>query len=220
MKPNFIIVGAQKGGTSSAKYHFNGHPEIFMPKQEVHFFDTGYNKGTEWYESLFEDNKAIGEKTPSYMYLEKAIDRIYDYDKNIKLVCFLRDPVKRAISHWNHYKQEGATTLNFEEFIEKTSCLRRGYYIDQINYILKKFKRENLYIAISEHVHEDPKTEYNKIFRFLGVKEMEISFNENIHKREYKEKPDEKTVERLKEIYKPFNEKLFDFLGYQIKQWL
>ena len=44
-------------------------------------------------------------KTPSYCYLKYAMDRIYNYDKNMKLIILLREPISRAYSHFNMGKQ-------------------------------------------------------------------------------------------------------------------
>ena len=86
--PNFLIVGAQKAGTTSLHYYLKQHPQIYMsPRKEPHFFE-----GMHWdfyrpgrmmlpvtdladYQGLFEgvtDEKAIGEASASYLYSPKA----------------------------------------------------------------------------------------------------------------------------------------------------
>lgn len=110
MKPNFICVGVQKAVTTSLIEYLNSHPSIHMEKKEKHFFDRKLSIGhlTEKdyknYENSFNTNKSIiGEKTPSYNYLRYCIDRIYNYDKNIKLIILLREPIKRHFHNiiWN-----------------------------------------------------------------------------------------------------------------------
>jgi len=71
--PNFIIVGAMKAGTSSLSRYMNSHPEIYIPEEEIHFFndDKKYSKGIKEYLKSFnlENNdtvNVIGEKTPTY----------------------------------------------------------------------------------------------------------------------------------------------------------
>ena len=54
------------------------------------------------YEKTFNTDKLIvGEKTPSYNYLQFAIDEIYNYNPNIKLILLLREPISRAFSQYN-----------------------------------------------------------------------------------------------------------------------
>jgi hypothetical protein len=53
-KPNFLIIGAQKAGTSSLFYYLSQHPDIDLPSEkELHFFDIQYENGIEWYSTLF-----------------------------------------------------------------------------------------------------------------------------------------------------------------------
>ena len=108
MKPNYICIGVAKGGTTSLIKYLNLHPEIYMANKEKHFFSRQLSKGKltdndkKKYEESFKTTKPIvGEKTPGYCYLRYAIDRIYDYNKNMKLIIILREPISRAFSHYN-----------------------------------------------------------------------------------------------------------------------
>jgi len=95
-KPTFLCIGVQKSGTTSLINYLNQNDEIFMKKDESHFFDTTEltEKEIIKYENTFDTNKLIiGEKTPSYNYLQYAMDRIYNYNPNIKLILILREPI-------------------------------------------------------------------------------------------------------------------------------
>jgi hypothetical protein len=79
MKPTFLIIGTQKGGTSAGIFYLNQHADVFMPKGEPHFFDEHYDKGIEWYENqFFNGNKHYirkqqrGEKTPIYCFFNHS----------------------------------------------------------------------------------------------------------------------------------------------------
>ena len=113
MKPSYIIIGVQKSATTSAIVYLNQHPKIFCNWGELHFFDDNekYRNGIQWYENKLAENnkynkKIIGVKTPFYIFSKKSIDRIYKHYPNIKLIIFLRDPVTRAFSQYNHMIQE------------------------------------------------------------------------------------------------------------------
>ena len=87
------------------------HPDMYVYQGEPHYFDLdeNYKKGDKWYENtFFNSRKSIvrkkerGEKTPIYCFFKKAMDRIHKYNPNIKLIIFLRHPIGRAYSHYNH----------------------------------------------------------------------------------------------------------------------
>jgi len=107
--PDFIIIGAQKCGTSSLHAYLEQHSEIegSIPK-EIHFFDRDIYLGKKLnsYRRHFLSgtNHLCFESSPSYLYAPGAAQNIYKYYPEIKLIVILRDPVKRAFSAWNHYK--------------------------------------------------------------------------------------------------------------------
>ena len=121
---DFIIAGTQKGGTTALDEYFRSHQNICMAdKKEVHFFDEdryfekkspNYSK----YHKYFSPNdysQVIGEATPIYMYLSKAIERIHVYNPQIKLIIILRNPIDRAFSHWN---MENSGVLQMIDFLQ------------------------------------------------------------------------------------------------------
>lgn len=242
VKPTFLCIGVQKSGTTSLINYLNQHPEIFMKNGESHFFDTTEptkNKIIE-YENTFKTNKLIvGEKTPSYNFLQYAIDRIYNYNPNIKLILILREPISRAFSQYNMNLKHNNKTLNnvneqqimidFEkEQNVKLSELKsngiyyiiRGKYDEIITYILSKFSRENLYIGIAEEIKENKQKYYNDIIHFLGGKNI-YKINENLdtHIMKYDRSIPKILEKKLYDIYKPHNEKLYEILGRKIDIW-
>jgi len=242
MKPHFICIGVQKGGTSSLINYLNFHPEIYMPEKEIHFFDSFKeltNDFIEKYENFFKTNKLIiGEKTPSYCYLRYAIDNIYNYDKNIKLIIILREPISRAYSNFNQGKQIGKfSEINLDEDILKffakqendkltdrgnnftKSHIVRGYYDEILEYILSKFPRNNIYIGISEEINKNKLKYYNEIYEFLGANKLKEIQNLNTRVGKYKKIIPKNLEKYLYNIYKPHNEKLYKILGRKIDIW-
>jgi len=107
-KPNFFIIGAPKCGTTALGEYLKEHPNVFMstPK-EPHYFAT--DMGVErWvsdeskYYNLFDNvNKehiAIGEASVWYLYSKNAIENIYKFNKNSKIIVMLRKPVEMVYS--------------------------------------------------------------------------------------------------------------------------
>jgi hypothetical protein len=121
--PDFIIIGAQKCGTSTIFKHLGKHPEIKLPrKKELHFFDENYSLGLDWYLRYFNKNRdtvpvCTGEASPFYFFHPLAPVRIYNTYPDIKLILLLRNPVNRAYSQYQHMKRKGRISLSFEHCI-------------------------------------------------------------------------------------------------------
>jgi hypothetical protein len=112
--PDFIIIGAQKSGTSSLFEALARHPQIVPPDQkELHYFDNGHIAygNQRLYTNKFPSRiirlagKRTLEASPSYFYDGDAAVRIASLKKKPKLVLLLRDPVERAFSAWNMYRR-------------------------------------------------------------------------------------------------------------------
>ena len=236
-KPTFICIGAQKAGTTSFINYMNQHPSIYMYDKELHFFDTQeLNKESIIeYEKNFKppNNKfIIGEKTPSLYYLQYSIDRIYDYDPNMKLVLILREPISRAYSQYNMdnsnidsfldniIKYKDINLKDIKSNKENPYNIVRGFYNEHIEYILSKFPKENLYIGISEEIKNNKNYEYNKIFNFLGcIENINIDITQDTRIGKYEKNISNNDAKVLYNIYKPHNEKLYNILGRKIDIW-
>ncbi|OQX73021.1 MAG: hypothetical protein B6D61_13015 [Bacteroidetes bacterium 4484_249] len=108
--PSLLIIGAQKAGTNSLFYYLNQHPQLQGAyEKEVRFFSSvEYNKGLKYYEKQFPTsikNNLFFEATPEYLYYSWAAQRIFEFNKEIKLIVLLRDPVERAYSAWNMFRE-------------------------------------------------------------------------------------------------------------------
>ena len=130
--PNFIIIGAQKCGTSTLFNHIRKHPDIFMPKRkELHFFDENYSMGMAWYLNCFNRKDGIipvcsGEASPYYFFHPLAPVRIFETIPDIKLILLLRNPVSRAYSQYHHMKRKGRISLSFEHCIKLEQGILAG----------------------------------------------------------------------------------------------
>ena len=133
MLPSFLIVGAQRCGTTSMVRALGQHPSMFnaILNQEVHFFDDSYGHGLRWYRSHFPlrayarlaSRKAPApplafESSPYYMFHPLAPARIARDLPGVKLVVMLRDPAERAYSAHAHESFVGHETEPFERALE------------------------------------------------------------------------------------------------------
>ena len=107
----------------------------------MHFFDHDvyFKKSIDYsqYVNCFEKKQTAiikGEATPIYMYWNPCMQRIYDYNKDIKLIVILRNPIDRAFSHWNMEVDRNNETKDFLYCI-KNEKLRLNSSIDEIKRI-------------------------------------------------------------------------------------
>lgn len=129
VKPNFLIVGAAKCGTTSLYEYLREHPEVFMPRfKEPCFFITKPAYGLESapekpedYEALFSgvrNEKAIGEASPPYLYDQQSAKKIADYlGKDVKIIIILRNSVDMVYSLWGYIVAHGHESLPFFDAI-------------------------------------------------------------------------------------------------------
>ncbi|MDP9227177.1 MAG: sulfotransferase domain-containing protein [Actinomycetota bacterium] len=139
--PDFLIVGAQRSGTSSLYAYLTKHPQIRRAaKKEAHFFDVDYGRrSVEWYRSFFPtphsqssrpaaDSMRLltGEATPYYLFHPCVPRRVAKLLPRVKLLAILRDPVDRAYSHYQMEVGNDLEHLSFEEAIEAESARLDG----------------------------------------------------------------------------------------------
>ena len=133
MMPSFLIVGAQRCGTTSLYKTLAQHPMVLpaVLHKGAHYFDVGYGHGPSWYRGHFPllatarraapspDRLPItGESSPYYMFHPLAGQRIAADLPGVKLLVLLRDPVERAYSAHTHETARGYETEPFERALE------------------------------------------------------------------------------------------------------
>jgi len=243
--PDFLVIGVQKSSSSSIISSLGLHPEIYTPmvkhegivSQEVHFFDSKRyaELGFKWYQSLFYHpvKRVSGEKTPEYISNFYAQRRIRKHLPNVKLILSLRNPVDRAWSAMQHIRRmnaswgldaikAGTSTQAFDlltrEYLDDF-MITRGIYIDQIKHLFELFQKNQVKILVHESMHTHHAKVYRELFEFLGVDASFQTAPQHANRGSHEESRSRESLERLYEFYKPHNEKLFEFLGYEIPEW-
>ena len=128
--PDFLIIGAQRCGTTSMYRYLEKHPAVApaVLRKGVHYFDVKYAKGDAWYASHFPSRpyKAMlsrrsgeivltGEGSPYYLFHPAVPSRVAATIPNVQLIVMLRDPISRAYSHYQHEVARGFETVGFED---------------------------------------------------------------------------------------------------------
>jgi sulfotransferase family protein len=161
--PDFIIIGAQKSGTSSIFFYLSQHPELAPScKKEVHFFDGGlisrtdnFAKGEPWYRAHFPLRKNMGahqkafEASPSYIFNPLAPVRMHDLIPHVKIIALLRNPTDRAISQYFQERRRKREPLEIHEAFEEEEkrlapVLKNGDFKNEI-FIHSTYKSRGRY---------------------------------------------------------------------------
>ena len=131
--PDFLIIGAQRCGTTSMYRYLERHPAVApaVLRKGVHYFDLKYTRGDTWYASHFPsrpyramlsrraDQRVLtGEASPYYLFHPAVPSRVAATIPNVRLIVMLRDPISRAFSHYQHELARGFESLRFEDALK------------------------------------------------------------------------------------------------------
>jgi Sulfotransferase family len=125
---DFLVIGAQRSGTTSLWRHLASHPQVHIPpSKEAPFFshDRPFARGLAWYLGEFfadaDPRRRWGTVSPHYMMGSPDADvpevarRIHATVPQARLIAILRDPIERAQSHHRMVVHRGRETRGFEE---------------------------------------------------------------------------------------------------------
>jgi hypothetical protein len=132
LDPGFIIIGAQRCGTTSLFRALMAHPQVVRPTfhKGINYFDLNYHRGARWYRGHFPlaniararaaryGEPVAFEASGYYLYHPFAAERIARDLPAVKLVAILRDPVERAFSAYKHEYARGFERKSFEDALE------------------------------------------------------------------------------------------------------
>jgi hypothetical protein len=238
--PDFLILGAQKAGTTALYAYLRWHPHITGPSfKEVSFFDRHYARGERWYRAHMPVRRSgiVGEASPSYLFHPLAPDRVARILPNARLIALLRNPVDRAFSHYQHEVALGREQLSFEEALAgegermrgevermledpryfshawwNYTYAARGRYAEQLERWFAVFPRDQLLVLLTDELAADTAGTYGRTLDFLGVEERGLESYPRIFEREYGEM-DPATRARLTEEFAEPNRRLAELLG-------
>ena len=134
--PDFLVIGAQRGGTTSLYEYLCRHPEIAAASEkEVHYFDFQLRRGSAWYRAHFPlrlpfaRRRLTGEATPFYLVHPQAPRAVRALLPSVRLIVLLRDPVERAHSHYRLQKRMKIERLpTFEAALEAEPARLAGQH--------------------------------------------------------------------------------------------
>lgn len=246
MKDIFIIIGAQRSGTTYLYNLLDEHPEICMSKPvkpEPKFFlnksageiDLEAYLGT-YFKHCSSDHKILGEKSTSYYEDEKVPVLISKSLPGSKILMILRNPAQRAISNYFFSVNNGLESRSLNEvFIEKKppplrdkqktsvdpfNYLGRGDYAKFIIRFKKFFSEDQFRILIFEELINN-KDHIRGLYRFLGVNENFVPsmIDEKINPSSKNELVSREVRDALNAYYMKRNEELERLIRIDLSVW-
>jgi hypothetical protein len=241
--PDFLVLGAQKAGTTALYAYLRRHPAITGPSwKEVSFFDRHWARGESWYRGNFPNlartrGKLVGEASPSYVFHPLAPERVEALIPDARLVVLVRNPLDRALSHYNHEVALGREPLSFEDALDAEeerlggevermegdpryfsrewwshTYKARGRYAEQLERWLAVFPREQLLVLPSEDLGGEPEQAHAEVLAFLGAAPHRLDSYPRVYERQY-EPMSASTRERLAVEFEEPNRWLYELLG-------
>lgn len=130
MAPDFLVVGAQRAGTTTLFRVLSEHPQIVRPttSKGIGYFDDFHINGQRWYRAHFPlralarirtRGRALAfESSGYYLFHPLAPERIARELPGVKVVVMVRDPVDRAYSAHRHELRRGFETEDFQTALD------------------------------------------------------------------------------------------------------
>lgn len=198
-RPNFLIIGSAKCGTTALASILDSHPDCCMsrPKEVSYFQDTvdfkpnqNYQKGWSWYKSAFEHfngEPLIGEATPSYSDRSRSpstAKRVFEFNPGMKIVYMVRNPLERQISAWKMqyaFGMDKSTPSKIEEqwaldgftdWMERQRGVNQWdtvCYYFQLKAYLEYFPKSQVAVSYLEDWKINQEKEIVRLFSFLGL---------------------------------------------------
>jgi Sulfotransferase domain len=255
--PDFLIIGTKRGGTTSLWNYLIQHP-LVMPMYPASrgvkspgYYYVNYGKGDVWYRSHFATERELdqvqerlggprpvtGEACPYYMYYPPVPERVRARTPDVKIIVTLRDPVKRAYSHYWERVGDGVEDLGFEDALEAEperlrgerekmaadpmyysrahdfySYRDRGIYRPQLENWFSVFPREQFLIMPAEDLYGNEQAAVDRVTEFLGLPPHPLEIAKR-HNHLPAPPMNQDTKERLTAFYRPHNRALYDLLG-------
>ena len=197
--PEFVIIGAQRGGTTSLHAYLSAHPQVRTPAtKELHFLTDRHERGHDWYLGQYPPaiphDAVAGEATPYALFHPLAPVRLARIAPHAKLIALLRNPVDRAYSQYLLERSRGFETLDFTSALDAEadrlageeariledptyvseahkhfSYLARGDYTPQLERWFASVPRDQVLVLRSEDLYAQPAETFARVASFLGI---------------------------------------------------
>ncbi len=196
-EPSFLIIGAEKCGTTSLYHYLRQHPAVMTPiEKEIDFFDTDYAQGIDWYLAHFptippKTGWITGETSANYLYSDVAPQRVFKHFPRLKLAVILRNPVDRSISRYSMMVRNGAEKRSLAQAVQDEIVLMQAVIkregdipwrlLDRCRHVgnslyyyhlrrwLTYFDQRQLLVLRSEALFAEPEKTLQQLYQHFGL---------------------------------------------------
>lgn len=256
--PDLVLAGVQRSGTTAITEALYRLPNVERPRRGKgsHYFSYNYHRSWEWFQAQFPTTawaesveRRTGNKLftfdacPYYLFHPFAVERMAQSLPDVKVMVMLRDPVRRAESHYHHSVSHDNEHLPFEQALEAEagrlageetrmledwtywshshehhSYLAKGMYADQLERLFRHYPREQVMVLQSEAFYRESGRVLAEVTSWLGLEPVDLERSDNRNGHRY-DRMDESMRQRLIDLYREPNERLFELLGERY-DWL
>lgn len=241
--PEFAVVGPIKSGSSDLATHLMLHPSVLVPlakeirSPEPRSWHVFYPTLRDRQQVEGKYGVAISGYFGPFMHWMRLIDRYHACQPGAKIIILLRDPVRRAFSHWKwdlylggHYIKDLDYYSSFEKYIDvalelfpnlemDSICgfplLESGIYYKAVERWINCFGRERILVIPMESYFKNRGEILSRIQKFLDLEVIELDYDvKPINTNPLRVEPmGVEVTNKLREFYHPYNQKLSELLG-------
>lgn len=256
--PDLILAGVQRSGTTALFEALYRLPNVERPRRGKgsHYFSYNFSRGWPWFQSQLPTQRwadRVLERTgqplfcfdacPYYLFHPFAVERMAQALPDVKVMVMLRDPVRRAESHYHHSVSHGHEDLPFEEALarenermageidrmeqdwsywshhhEHHSYLSKGLYADQLERLFRHYDRDQVMVIQSEAFYREPDRILAEVTDWLGLPSVALDTGDDRNGHAYRTM-DHQMRATLIDLYREPNERLYELLGRRF-DWL
>jgi len=222
------------------------HMAVKKESVEMNYWASRFRKrGNDWYKEFFPTGYICGEKSPGYHMSRNSMRQIHKNIPNCKIILCLRNPIDRAYSHYQMHSKGGKKNVTprvFDMNVFRKYAAEGKYWNHIENNILPFFDEKQIFICVMEEMKKDITKKMTEVFKFVGVddlnfplkiidpilrrnrtrsEDIKLSRSEKFYRvwSNHQLKLSGNIRNKILEFYRPSNEKLFEYLEYEIKEW-
>jgi hypothetical protein len=242
--PDFVIVGTQRGGTTSLYAYLSAHPQVApAAMKETHYLTDRFVRGLDWYLSLFPPalppGAITGEATPYALFHPLAAARLRSVAPAARVIMLLRNPIDRAYSHFAMERARGDEGLDFAAALDAEpsrlggeedrlvadpayvsrahkhySYVARGEYWRQLQRWREAVPPDQLLVLRSEDLYRRPAAIFARVATFLGI-DASVDVPFTAHNRSEAPPVDPAQRRQLAAHFAPHNARLGSHLDWE-----
>ncbi|OKL39884.1 sulfotransferase family protein [Pontibacter flavimaris] len=184
-EPNFFITDLPKSlDDTSGTFNLRNFIDTLQPESKKHY---AHVKDFHDYEALFKFHNHemyLADCSTAYLHSKEAAEAIKKYNPDAKIIILIRDPVKRAFSH---YKMDLGIGRTDKSFLEEWGAIDRkkgewnyysmSLYADAIAYYQRLFGADQVLVETLENMNARPEPFKLRLGQFLSLDFENIEIN-------------------------------------------